>query len=190
MQQLGGRMALVLLVGISVSFLMGSLSPAAAQSPARRLQQGQIAEQVYQEISDLPREDNYIDAEANAAAATNTLVNRLARYHYYVKGRSTQSRLDWKLTLADYLGANERIDPSEYPFASRFDRNPLSGDRTAIAGLSRQTRDRLVWALIAAFHPELVPMIQVESEAVEMAAPTVPVQAPIITAPGAADLLR
>ncbi|MFE4105024.1 hypothetical protein [Almyronema epifaneia] len=179
----------ILLAGLFASSgaLFAHLQPALAQSPARQIQQGQISQQVYEQIPDLPLEDDYIETSAAAGDSDHTLVTRIARYHYYVKGRSTQSRLDWKLTLADYLGANERINPREYPFATRYDRNPLAGDTEAIRGLSRQQRNDLIQALITAFHPDLMPA---ETESTGAAETTAPTPTPIITRPGAAELLR
>jgi hypothetical protein len=107
-----------------------------------------IAQQVYAKLPDIPLENQYISRETNKAASKNTLVARVFRYHVFTKGRSPISRLDWKLTIADYLGANEFQDESVYPGYDSLKTNPLDGDRAAIKSLSRTKRDRLVTALL------------------------------------------
>jgi hypothetical protein len=61
--------------------------------------------------------------------------------------------LDWKLTVADYLGANEVMQEKAYPGASTLRQNPLEGDRAAIARLNRKQRDALVQSLVSIFNP-------------------------------------
>jgi hypothetical protein len=108
--------------------------------------------QVYQLIPDLPLENQYVNKETREASSS-TLISRLIRYHVNNKGRSPIYRLDWKLTLADYLGANERISASVYPGADIFKTNPLEGDVAAIQQLTRVQRDALVQALVTTFAP-------------------------------------
>ncbi|NJL88262.1 MAG: hypothetical protein HC886_23590 [Leptolyngbyaceae cyanobacterium SM1_1_3] len=180
-------LGLILVVVCSGGMTLSVLPPAVAQSPARQIQQGQISEQVYQNLPDLPREDDYTNVRTGERDLSNTLVDRLVRYHYYVKGRSTQYRLDWKLTIADYLGANERIDPNRYPSASRSERNPLTGDIAVLGSLGWQRRDELIQALLVVFNLEAQANPAADGAALES---TIPVQSPVITQPGAADLLR
>jgi hypothetical protein len=77
----------------------------------------------------------------------------MIRYHVYVKGRPAIYRLDWKLTLADYLGANELMESEVYPGGKSLNQNPLEGDRAAIQNLTRQQRDRLGQVIVNLFNP-------------------------------------
>ncbi|WP_375467896.1 hypothetical protein [uncultured Nostoc sp.] len=126
-----------------------SIQPAIAQ----RITPGDVWQQVYQQLPNLPRENNYISKENGKVAENNTLVNRLIKYHIYTKGRAPIYRLDWKLTLADYLGANEIIYDTSYPGNDSLRENPLEGDRKAISRLTRSQRDALVQVLVNIFNP-------------------------------------
>lgn len=109
--------------------------------------------QVYQRLPDLPLENQYISKETGKQASENTLVGRIIRYHVYVKSRPPNYRLDWKLTLADYLGANELIQESLYPGYDTLQKNPMQSDRAVIERLNRAQRDALVQALVSLFTP-------------------------------------
>ncbi|NJM70519.1 MAG: hypothetical protein HC862_09960 [Scytonema sp. RU_4_4] len=106
---------------------------------------------VYQQLPDLPRENQYISKETGKVAENNTLVSRMIRYHSYLKGRPPNYRLDWKLTLADYLGVNEVMYETSYPGKDNLRKNPFDGDRAAVARLNRRQRDALVQALVNVF---------------------------------------
>ncbi|MBD2518480.1 hypothetical protein H6G93_26630 [Nostoc sp. FACHB-973] len=108
---------------------------------------------VYQKLPDFPRENKYISKENGKVAENNTLANRLIRYHLYTKGRAPIYRLDWKLTLADYLGANEVMYDSSYPGNDTLRENPIEGDRAAIARLNRSQRNALLEVLVNIFNP-------------------------------------
>lgn len=125
-----------------------SVEPAIAQ----RISPGEIWQQVYQELPDFPKENQYISKETGKVAENNTLASRLIRYHIYVKERAPNYRLDWKLTLADYLGANEIMYDSTYPGNESLRQNPIEGDRTAIASLTRTQRNTLVQVLVNIFN--------------------------------------
>ncbi len=114
---------------------------------------GDVGQQVYKQMPDLPRENQYVNKETGKVDPANTLVNRLMRYHRYVKGRPSMYRLDWKLTLADYLGANEHMEESQYPGSDTLRQNPIEGDRAAIGRLSRTQRDALVQVMVNIFNP-------------------------------------
>ncbi len=116
-----------------------SIQPAYAQ----RITPSDVWQQVYQQLPDFPRENKYISKENGKVAENNTLVNRLIRYHVYTKGRAPVYRLDWKLTLADYLGANEIMYDTTYPGNDSLRENPIEGDRKAITRLTRSQRDAL-----------------------------------------------
>ncbi|MDF5716063.1 MAG: hypothetical protein PUP93_19780 [Rhizonema sp. NSF051] len=141
---------IVLGSGIGEFFQTSFLSsqPAMAQASS-----SEAAQRVYQQLPDLPRENKYISKETGKVSENNTLINRLIRYHVYLKGRATNYRLDWKLTLADYLGANEIIYDSSYPGNDILRQNPIDSDRSAIGRLNRRQRDALVQALVNVFNP-------------------------------------
>ncbi|MBN3874347.1 hypothetical protein [Nostoc sp. JL33] len=120
---------------------------------AQRITPSDVWQQVYQQLPDLPRENKYISKENGKVAENNTLINRLIRYHIYTKGRAPIYRLDWKLTLADYLGANEIMYDTSYPGNDSLRENPIEGDRKAITRLTRSQRDALVEVLVNIFNP-------------------------------------
>lgn len=120
---------------------------------AQRFQIDEIWQQIYEEVPGIPLENEYVNKDTGDVSTDNTLINRLIRYHIYVKGRPTAYRLDWKLTLADYLGVNERMDAETYPSGTSMRTNPLDGDIVAIKGLNRAQRDALVNALVSLFNP-------------------------------------
>jgi hypothetical protein len=111
--------------------------------------------QVYQRFPALPLENQYVSLETGKINPNSTLVSRLIRYHQFVKGRSPLHRLDWKLTLADYLGVNEVMIAGAYPGQESLRTNPLEGDRSVIQRLDRSQRDRLVQVLANIFNPNV-----------------------------------
>ncbi|MDZ8185071.1 MAG: hypothetical protein RMX96_09485 [Nostoc sp. ChiSLP02] len=114
---------------------------------------GEVWQIVYQKLPDFPRENKYISKENGKVAENNTLANRLIRYHVYTKGRAPIYRLDWKLTLADYLGVNEIMYDTSYPGNDTLRQNPIEGDKAAIARLTRSQRNALVQVLVDIFNP-------------------------------------
>ena len=130
--------------GISGAFSQQAVPP----SPVTR----DVWKQVYQKLPNLPQENKYVSRDGKVNP-NNNLVNRLIQYHIYVKGRSPNYRLDWKLTLADYLGANELIQEGTYPGANTLRTNPLAGDRAAINRLNRKQRNALAQSLVSVFNP-------------------------------------
>jgi hypothetical protein len=107
---------------------------------------------VYEKLPDLPIENNYISKETGKVDPNNTLVGRLIRYHVFVKGRPPNYRFDWKLSLADYLGATpDYLVESVYPGGDVLRENPMERDQTVIQGLNRSQRDALVQALVDVF---------------------------------------
>ncbi|MDY7008186.1 MAG: hypothetical protein SWX82_30710 [Cyanobacteriota bacterium] len=144
---------------------------------------------VYEKIPDLPLENNYISQETGEVDIEETLVSRLIRYHLYVKGRAPNYRFDWKLTLADYLGANDYLQSSVYPGNNSLTENPMEGDRQAIQSLTRSQRETLVNRLVNIFsgdpNPPAIPEIYQRDNSGRSAPRT-----PIIPQPGDADLLR
>jgi len=140
--------------GGAIAILIVLPTLAQAQSaPARPIQPDQVWQQIYQQLPDLPLENQYINLETKKPATDNTLVGRFIRYHLYSRGRSPLYRLDWKISLADYLGINNPPQEADYPSRSTLRQNPLEGDIQAIRKLTRKQREALVQALVDAFTP-------------------------------------
>ncbi|WP_353933078.1 hypothetical protein WJM97_01255 [Okeanomitos corallinicola TIOX110] len=141
-------MIIIAVLGLGGSNFL-SVKPAMAQiiSPS------DVWQIVYQQLPDLPKENQYISKDTGKVGENNTLASRLIRYHIYTKGRSPIYRLDWKLTLADYLEANEVIYEASYPGNDFLRQNPLPGDRQAIAKLTRKQRNDLVQVLVNIYNP-------------------------------------
>lgn len=125
--------------------------PAAAQFAVPN----NAAARVYERLPNLPLENQYVSKETGNVDEKNTLISRLMRYHISVKLRPPMYRLDWKLTLADYLGANENLweVEAQYPGASQLKQNPMESDRKAIESLTRAQREALVDTLVSIFNP-------------------------------------
>ena len=112
----------------------------------------EISKLVYQRLPDLPQENQYISKESGEVAANNTLVNRLIRYHVYGKKRLPNYRFDWKLTMADYLGAYDYLVASQYPVEylnRKSDERGYRSDRT----INSCRTDALVSVLVSIFNP-------------------------------------
>ncbi len=117
-------------------------------SLAQPLRTTDLWQQVYQRLPSLPLENQYISRETGQVALDNTLVKRMIQYHLFQKGRPAALRFDWKLTIADYLGANEYMDEDQYSGATLLRQNPMAGDQAAIRRLTRSQRDALVQVLV------------------------------------------
>jgi hypothetical protein len=107
------------------------------------------------------------------------------QYHTATKGRSPLFRLDWKITLADYLGVNEYLDERTYPGNAFLEKSALEGDRVAIRKLTLSQRNALVQALVEVHGGGRTPAAPPQSST----AKPKPKPAPA-TGPGSADLLR
>lgn len=108
---------------------------------------------VYEQLPDFPKENNYVSKESGKVDPNNTLVSRLIRYHVFVKGRPPNYRFDWKLTLADYLGATpDFLVETVYPGGDSLRENPMERDRAAIQRLNRAQRDALIQVLVNVFN--------------------------------------
>ncbi|MEG3971763.1 hypothetical protein QUA00_29720 [Microcoleus sp. T2B6] len=146
---------------LSMSALKPSLLRSSESASVQRVAQQSAPPQVrvqdawklvYEKLPDLPIENNYISKETGKVDPTNTLVGRLIRYHVFVKGRPPNYRFDWKLSLADYLGASpDYLVESVYPGKDVLRSNPMEQDRAAIQRLNRAQRDALVQALVDVF---------------------------------------
>lgn len=151
---------LVALIGLVLPFWIAKIeqtnslsnfviSPVNAQSLTPEL----VAAKVYEQMPDLPKANTYIVKETGAVNSDNTLVSRIVRYHLYVKARSTMFRLDWKLTLADYLNVNEKINQINYPGYNTLTQNPLADDQKFMDGLTLSQRQKLVDILVGIYNP-------------------------------------
>ncbi|MGV0026611.1 hypothetical protein [Phormidesmis priestleyi] len=151
---LGTMGLIVFLAGgtISSSYSQGVAAENPTPATSRPRVQDALAK-VYQQMPDLPLENQYVNRETGKVDPNNTLVSRMVRYHQYLKGRPLVYRLDWKLTLGDYLGINEPMLESSYPGFDNLRKNPMESDRAAISRLSRMQRNALVQALVNVFNP-------------------------------------
>lgn len=177
--------AAALASAIGLTVLGTSPSPAAAQV---RIRPSQVWRVVYEKLPELPLENHYVSRETGEVDADNTLIRRMLRYHIYVKSRPPNYRLDWKLTLADYLDANEVISESIYPGHDLLRENPRDGDKAAIARLNRQQRDALVAVLASIYNPNNSRKPVPRREAAPVPAP-IPSRPPVQPRPGDAQLL-
>lgn len=131
---------------------LASVQRVAQQSAPLQVRVQDAWKLVYEKLPDFPIENNYISKETGKVDPTNTLVGRLIRYHVFVKGRPPNYRFDWKLSLADYLGATpDYLVESVYPGNDVLRSNPMEQDRAAIQSLNRTQRDALVQALVDVF---------------------------------------
>lgn len=127
--------------------------PTSRTTPSRPVRIQDAWQQVYKQLPDLPLENQYINRETGKVDPNNTLVSRLIRYHYYVKGRPVHLRLDWKFTFADFLDLNEPMNPASYPGAENLRKNPFESDRAVIQRLNRSSREALLQAIVSIFSP-------------------------------------
>ena len=149
---------LILVIGIVIAVVASSLSV-----NAQDLRPNTVAAKVYQSLNEFPTENQHLSSETGQPATDNTLVSRIIRYHQYVKSRPVEYRLDWKLTLADYLGANETIERSSYPGNTTLKNNPLESDRAVISKLDRSQRNQLIETLLSIYNPQTQPSENTES---------------------------
>lgn len=147
---------------------------------------------VYQLLPSFPKENQYVSRETGKVDENSTLASRLIRYHVFVKNRPPGYRMDWKLTLADYLGVNQYLVESQYPGSTTLRTNPMESDRAVINKLTRKQRDDLVNVLASIFdtNPPEAPA----TKPVTTPPPAQPVTPnntrPKLPQPGAAELLR
>lgn len=150
-----------------------------------RLTPETIAQSIYEQMPDLPQENHYLSSNTGEIAPQNTLISRLVRYHQFVKSRPVAFRLDWKLTLADYLGYNETMRAENYPGFSTLTQNPFNQDREIIKNLTREQRDQLVDTLAQIHQPSPQPSSTPEEKPEQ----TSPSPSFILPRTGGADLL-
>lgn len=177
----------ILTLSIAILLILFSATPSLQFFPAQaqRFDPNTVWQQVYDQLPELPLENQYVNRETREVVPENTLISRLIRYHIYVQGRPPIYRLDWKLTLADYLGINEFIEPLTYPSSDTLTSNPMEGDIAAIKSLNLAQREALVQTIVDIFN-----------RAYRNSAPTTnseemptspPASAPGSTSPGSTD---
>jgi hypothetical protein len=164
-----------------------SQNPVMAQS----IRTQDIWRQVYQQLPDLPLENQYVNQQSGKVDPDNTLASRLIRYHMFVKGRPPNFRLDWKLTIADYLGENELIEEGVYPGGDTLRESPVEGDRAIIQRLTRTQRNALIQTLVNIFNPRgAQPAAPSPRERQERSPTPNPTSIPTLPQPGDAQRLR
>ena len=174
---------------------MGQSTPVgiSSQNPvmAQALRTQDLWRQVYQQMPDLPLENQYLNQQSGKVDPDNTLASRLIRYHMFVKGRPPNFRLDWKLTIADYLDANELMQEGVYPGADSLRENPLPGDRAVIQRLTRAQRNALIQTLVNIFNPSAAQTAAPSPREMQQRSPTPnPTSLPTLPQPGDAQRLR
>jgi hypothetical protein len=147
-----------------------------------------IAQQIYQEIPDLPKENNYTRRDTGAIDPNNTLISRFIRYHQDTKKRLSNIRFDWQLSLGDYLGVNEKIVEERYPGSLTLTANPMNTDIKAINSLNRRQREQLVTILVKIYNPSIVPAETPDPSPSPSPSPSP--RRPSLSQPGDADLLK
>ena len=153
---------LLALLGLGLVFLLGTNhdSSAIAQntptvSNSSSIRAEGAAAIVYQQLPYLPKENGYKSKETGEINPEHTLISRFIRYNQDLKKRTNRYRFDWKLTLADYLGANETINPETYPGSLTLTTNPFETDVKAIQVLNRRQRQELVDLLAFIYKPQV-----------------------------------
>ncbi|HAX76063.1 MAG TPA: hypothetical protein DCY88_09565 [Cyanobacteria bacterium UBA11372] len=174
---------------------MGQSTPVgiSSQNPvmAQALRTQDLWRQVYQQMPDLPLENQYVNQQSGKVDPDNTLASRLIRYHMFVKGRPPNFRLDWKLTIADYLDANELMQEGVYPGGDTLRENPLPGDRAVIQRLTRAQRNALIQTLVNIFNPSAPQTAAPSPRQTQQRSPTPnPTSLPTLPQPGDAQRLR
>jgi hypothetical protein len=145
-----------------------------------------VAQQIYQAMPDLPKENNYIRRETGVIDPNNTLISRFLRYHQDTKKRFTLIRFDWQLTLGDYLGVNEKINEENYPGQATLTVNPMAADIKAMNTLNRRQRQQLVTLLVEIYNPAILP----QETPTPNPSPSPSPPRPSLSKPGDADLLK
>ena len=108
---------------------------------------------IYEQMSEIPLENQYLNTRTGQVDPEDSLISRLLRYHVVTKNRPPSLRFDWKMTIADYLDANEPMIEDRYPGTDILQPNPMRYDRAAITRLTPVQRNQLVNLLVAAYTP-------------------------------------
>ena len=132
-------------------FLMVWIPSSLGQSSSLRPES--VAATIYQTLPYLPKSNEYKTAETGRVNPESTLMSRFIRYHQDVKKRTNIFRLDWKLTMSDYLGINEPVKADRYPGSASLQVNPMEEDLKIIRSLNRAQRQQLVDLLVSIYAP-------------------------------------
>ncbi len=143
-----------------------------------------VAADVYQSLTYLPKSNDFKRSDTGEVNSESTLVSRFIRYHQDIKKRATEFRLDWQLTMADYLGYNEPVKPDRYPGYSTLQINPIEADLKDIRSLNRVQRQAFI-DLIA----DLYKVPEQQKPATPSVNPSVSPSKPTLSQPGDARLL-
>jgi hypothetical protein len=190
------RLPLILLALTSVCLFLGTgVKPdliGAQPATAQIFNAGDAWRKVYELLPNFPKENQYINRETGKVEENSTLASRLIRYHVFVKSRPPGYRMDWKLTIADYLGVNQYLVESQYPGATTLRQNPMESDRATISKLTRKQRNELVDVLASIFNPNSteVPSPKPSAAPPSPIPPTPNQTKPKLPQPGDAQLLR
>lgn len=146
--------SLLMVFGAILTLSIGLFSlnpPVVAQ---KSIQPEEVAEMIYEKFPEIPLENQYSRKESGEIDLDHTLMSRFVRYHRDVQKRIMRYRFDWKLTFADYLGANEPIKPERYPGYNTLTENPTENDIKAIRQLNRRQRQAIVDLLASIYEVE------------------------------------
>lgn len=120
-----------------------------------------VSRSIYTQMPDFPTENQYLNRRTGVVDPEDTLVSRLIRYHVVTKNRPPMLRFDWRMTLADYLDANEPMIEDRYPGTDTLQPEPMRSDRAAISRLTPAQRTTLINLLVAAFTPVAIEPAQI-----------------------------
>ena len=116
---------------------------------------------IYEQMPEIPLENQYLNTRTGQVNPEDSLISRLLRYHVVTKNRPPSLRFDWKMTIADYLDANEPMIEDRYPGTDILQPNPMRSDRAAITRLTPVQRNQLVNLLVAAYTPVAIEPAQI-----------------------------
>ncbi|NJL89342.1 MAG: hypothetical protein HC916_05710 [Coleofasciculaceae cyanobacterium SM2_1_6] len=149
---------------------------------------------IYEQMPEIPLENQYLNTRTGQVNPEDNLISRLLRYHLVTKNRPPSLRFDWKMTIADYLEANEPMVEDRYPGTDILQPNPMRPDRAAIARLTPAQRNQLVNLLVAAYTPvAIVPariIFPTPATPVPTPQPSPPLDRIPLPQPGDAQFLR
>lgn len=173
-------------IGLSLSFGIAHLTHAQSIRPEY------VANIVYQRLPDIPKENQYIRQSTKEVDPDNTLISRFIRYNQDIQKRPVRYRFDWKLSLADYLGANEPVKEELYPGRNTLTVNPYKKDLEAIQSLNRRQRNDLVNVLVNVYNPQQnIPNTpQPSTQPSPQSSPVTTPQKPNFSQPGDSQLLK
>ncbi len=157
---------------------------------AQSLRAEQSAAIIYQKLTYLPQENQYRRQDTGEIDPEHTLISRFIRYHQDLQKRPVIYALDWKITLADYLGLNEPIVPERYPGSATLQENPAEKDLELISRLNRRQRQELVDLLVSLYKTNAGPSPQPAAESTSQPTTTDKPAVPSLSRPGDAQLLK